>query len=213
LCRPRSSASGSGGSDSFRSASATSVRSATASANAAPGTAAASAAAPASACASAARAWLADRSASGISGSSSTMTNPTTIIAAPIRKTVDIESENPTLNGCAMTGASREMKRRVVQVGVARSGGLQGRRLIRVAASACLEPGRAPHRVERVGDPARQRAQQHRQENGGAERAAHLPEERHRRGRDADLARRDRVLDGQDDRLHVPAEARARRSA
>ena len=37
------------------------------------------------------------------------MTNPITMIAAPIRNTTDIESEKPTLNGCAITGASREM--------------------------------------------------------------------------------------------------------
>ncbi len=68
-----------------------------------------SASASDSASASAARAWEADRSASGISGSSRTTTNPTTMIAAPIRNTSDIESENPTLNGCAMTESSREM--------------------------------------------------------------------------------------------------------
>ena len=65
------------------------------------------------------------------------------MIAAPIRKTTLIESENPTLNGCATTGASRRDERRVVQVGVARLAACSGRRLVRVRGQRRLELRRA----------------------------------------------------------------------
>ncbi len=72
------------------------------------------------------------------------------MIAAPIRNTIDIESENPTLNGCAITGASREMNDVSFRSVLPWPAACEGRGLVRVRGQRRLERGRVPRRVERV---------------------------------------------------------------
>ena len=128
-----------------------------------------------------------------------------------------IESANPTMNGRASRGSSQLMNDESFSAAVARAaaalehpqhGALAGSLSTAGSRRAAWNCG-VETRPRRRTRSCRARVEEHRQEDRGAERAAHLPEERGRRGGDAHVLRRHGVLHGENQGLHVEAEPEA----